>query len=73
MEVWFTIPKRVNVDRKNGEEVGAKIEMHYDGTHMYESLGLNGGLTMPEIEDLQWRLKQAAQVIKTGKIGQQHA
>ena len=71
MRAWFTIPKKVTVDRDDGELEAVKIQQGYGSPMMLMDVGIDGGLTLDEAEDLQWRLKQGIQLLKQGKIRNQ--
>ena len=70
--VWATIPKLTEVDRGEGKEPAAKIQLCWGNNLERTTLGTDGGLTLAEVEDLGWRCKQAIQLLKTGKIRNQH-
>ena len=71
--VWATIPKLTEVDRGDGKEPAAKIQLGGGNNPERATLGMDGGLTLAEVEDLEWRCKQAIQLLKTGKIRKQSA
>lgn len=62
MKTWFGIPHQLG----NGK---ISIAIGNDTGENYSTLIL----TLEELEDLQWRLKQAAQLFKNGKISRQRA
>lgn len=70
---WYTIPKLITVDRGAGDEPAVSISQGFGGHYPLNKLGMDGGLTLKEVEDLQWRLKQGIQLLKHGKIRKQHA
>ena len=74
--LWYTIPKATTVDRGKGEEPAVSIAQTQGGGSNLVMLGVGGsggGMTLSEVEDLQWRLKQGVQLLKFGKIRRQHA
>ena len=71
--VWYTIPRSTTVDRGDGDEPAIHIEESFSTGMISRVLGIDGGLTLKEVEDLVWRLKQGVQLIKHGEISRQHA
>ncbi|KKL48559.1 hypothetical protein LCGC14_2324330 [marine sediment metagenome] len=71
--IWYAIPKSVTVDRGDGDEHAIRIEVGLGNGSIRSSLGMDGGLTLKEAEDLAWRLKQGIGLLKNGKIPYQHA
>ena len=71
--VWYTLPKSTTVDRGEGDEPAIRIEAGLGNSSIHNTLGLDGGLTLKEAEDLAWRLKQGVHFLKHGKLPQQHA
>lgn len=65
--VWYSIPKKIKVNRKEGEFDAVRIEEGYASSDR-NILGLGGGLTLPEVEDLLWACKQAVSLLKTGHL-----
>lgn len=66
-KVFFGIPKEITVDRGDGEEKAMSISQGYSSTSASQTLGLDGGLTLSEAEDLLWRIKQGIHLLKTGR------
>ncbi len=71
--LWYTIPKLTTVDRGTGDEQAVLIYQGFGEHNTSKPLGIDGGLTLKETEDLEWRLKQGIQLLKLGKIRKQHA
>lgn len=66
-KVWFTIPKKTTVERDSTEEA-VQIDQGFANNRQVNVLGVDGGLTLSELEDLLWRVKQGIHLLKTGKI-----
>ena len=71
--MWWTIPKLVEVDRGEGDVPAIRIERGWSGTSTKDAIGMDGGLTLKEGEELAWRLKQGIHLLKHGKLPNQHA
>lgn len=67
-EQWFTIPKLDKVDRGNGEVDAISINSGFGKSSNLIAIGVDGGLTLEELEQLEWRIKQGIHLIKTGKL-----
>ena len=73
--VWYSTPVLTKTWRSiqgpehflEGEtHEGIIIEEHTGNTNSSHLLGLNGGLTLEEAEDLRWRVKQGGHLRRYG-------
>ena len=71
--LWYGIPKLTTVDRGTGDEPAVSIIQGLGELKLKTAMGIDGGLTLSEVQDLQWRLQQATQLLKSGKIRRQKA
>lgn len=71
--LWYTIPKQATVNRWGDDEPAMALSQGFGGTDNLIAMGMDGGLTLKEAEDLQWRLKQGIHLLKYGKLPRQHA
>ncbi|KKM07040.1 hypothetical protein LCGC14_1737940 [marine sediment metagenome] len=74
--LWYGIPKLTTVDRGEGKEQAVVIsqsDSHDVKLTQTTTLGIDGGLTLREAEDLLWRMKQAVHLLKHGKLPPNHA
>ena len=70
--LWHTIPKKITLRRGEGEDA-IRVEQRFGNLKGTTNLGLDGGFTLKEAEDLAWRLKQGIHLLKYGKLPRQHA
>ena len=70
--VWYMIPKLIQIDRGEGDEPAVEISQGFANNTMLNSLGVDGGLTLREVEDLAWRVKQATHLLKHGRLPPNH-
>lgn len=68
IQFGFGIPKKITVDRGAGDEEAMSISQVYERGGTNQTIGLDGGLTLKEAEDLLWRLKQGIHLLKHGRI-----
>ena len=71
--VWFMIPKLIKVNRGSGDEPAIEILQGFANNKDLTRLGVDGGLTLKEAEDLLWRIKQGIHLLKHGKLLRSHA
>jgi len=57
-KLWFTSPKEVTTTRGKGIQIEQS-----SGNSNHSILGVDGGLTLSEAEDLLWRLKQGIDLL----------
>ena len=72
VNLWYDIPKLTAVDRGNGDEKAVSIIQGFGENNKQDVMGMDGGFTQKELEDLLWRVKQGIQLLKQGKIRYQH-
>ncbi len=71
--LWYTIPEKIMLERNEGERDAIRIEQGFGNGSNTVGLGIDGGFTLSEAEDLLFRLKQGIHLLKYGKLPKQHA
>lgn len=71
--IEFGIPKRITVPRDGKDEPAVSIIQFTGDDQITMGVGKDGGYTLRELEDLEWRIKQGKQLLIYGKIRHQHA
>ncbi len=66
--VWFTIPKENTVTRGSTEEKAVRINQGFANSPEVNVLGVDNGLTLSELENLLWRVKQGIHLLRYGKL-----
>ena len=67
-KVWYTVPNLVQVSRGDKRSTGVSIKAGFANNNNLNVLGIDEGLTLDELEDLLWRVRQGIHLVKTGRL-----